>query len=581
MFARVPDTGEARWFYQTSPHDLFDHDGVNELVLADLTMDGSTRKVAMRADRNGLLYVIDRTSGEVLSATPFGYVNSNRGVDMKTGRLIPVEEKDAEAGRRRPRHLPRGAGHEGLAADVVLAAHRPALHPAPEPVRGHRRHGDAATSPARRYVGASVVYKAGPGGQSRRRSPRGIRSAAKAAWEIKEKLPGVERHASSPPATSSSTGRWTAGSRRSTRGPASCCGSSSAAPGSSASRSSTEGPDGHEYVAVLVRRRRLGRRDRQQRSRSARCDGRQRLRGASLADLKSATTRGGMLYVFSLGGGAHEAPRGRAVAALARRAARRPAAGRAADAAALRVCADPNNLPFSNAPARDSRTGSPSCSPPIAARALEYTWWAQRRGFVRNTLDGRRAATWSWACRRDFEPRRDDAALLPVELRVRVAARRGARTCSSLDDPRLRRLRIGVQMIGDDFSNSPPAHALSAPRHRHATSSATPVYRRLLAAEPARRRSSRRSSAATSTSPSSGGRPPATSRAQRPMPLDADAGRAAAPTPVAAVRVRHLDGRAARRRRAARRARRLHRHGAAATSTRSWTTTACRASDED
>jgi len=90
---RVPETGEARWFYQTSPHDLFDHDGVNELVLADLTTGGQPRKVAMRADRNGLFYVIDRVTGEVLSATPFGYVNSNKGVDMKTGRLITVEEK--------------------------------------------------------------------------------------------------------------------------------------------------------------------------------------------------------------------------------------------------------------------------------------------------------------------------------------------------------------------------------------------------------------------------------------------------------------------------------------------------------
>ena len=62
MFARDAETGEARWFYQTSPHDLFDHDGVNEIVLADLQMNGQTRKVAMRADRNGLLYVMDRTT---------------------------------------------------------------------------------------------------------------------------------------------------------------------------------------------------------------------------------------------------------------------------------------------------------------------------------------------------------------------------------------------------------------------------------------------------------------------------------------------------------------------------------------
>ena len=73
MFARRRTPAKARWFYQTSPHDLYDHDGVNELVLADLRMPGGIRKVAMRADRNGLLYVIDRTSGEVLSATPFGY----------------------------------------------------------------------------------------------------------------------------------------------------------------------------------------------------------------------------------------------------------------------------------------------------------------------------------------------------------------------------------------------------------------------------------------------------------------------------------------------------------------------------
>ena len=134
MFARRPDTGEALWAYQTSPHDLFDHDGVNELVLADLKLGDRIRKIAMRADRNGLLYVLDRTNGEVLSAAPFGYVNSNRGVDMKTGRLIPVEEKIPHAGHRRPRHLPGGAGHERLAADLLLPAHRPALHPPPESV---------------------------------------------------------------------------------------------------------------------------------------------------------------------------------------------------------------------------------------------------------------------------------------------------------------------------------------------------------------------------------------------------------------------------------------------------------------
>src|SRR4029078_4597033 len=89
---------EAVRFYQPSPDDLFHHDGVNELVLADLTVNGQARKVAMRADRNGLLYVLDRTTGEVVSAAPFGVVNSNKGVDLQTGRLIDVKEKQTTQG---------------------------------------------------------------------------------------------------------------------------------------------------------------------------------------------------------------------------------------------------------------------------------------------------------------------------------------------------------------------------------------------------------------------------------------------------------------------------------------------------
>ncbi len=98
IFARRPETGEAIWYYQWSPHDLYDHDGINENVLFDLTVDGRRRKVLAHADRNGLLYVLDRTTGEVLSATPFVPVTTNRGVDMKTGRLIPVAEKEPHMG---------------------------------------------------------------------------------------------------------------------------------------------------------------------------------------------------------------------------------------------------------------------------------------------------------------------------------------------------------------------------------------------------------------------------------------------------------------------------------------------------
>src|SRR5205085_9549364 len=97
--SRKPDTGEAVWFYQWTPHDEFDYDGINEQVLVDLPINGAVRKVLLRAERNGYVYVLDRANGQVLSATPFAYVTSSKGVDLKSGRLIPNAEKSPGFGR--------------------------------------------------------------------------------------------------------------------------------------------------------------------------------------------------------------------------------------------------------------------------------------------------------------------------------------------------------------------------------------------------------------------------------------------------------------------------------------------------
>src|SRR5690606_12328864 len=75
VFARDADTGQARWFYQFSPHDVSDYDGVNENILLDIEWNGQQRKVLVHPDRNGHVYVIDRTNGEVLSAEQFHAVN--------------------------------------------------------------------------------------------------------------------------------------------------------------------------------------------------------------------------------------------------------------------------------------------------------------------------------------------------------------------------------------------------------------------------------------------------------------------------------------------------------------------------
>jgi PQQ-dependent dehydrogenase (methanol/ethanol family) len=99
VFARNPDDGQAAWYYQYNPHDLFDHDEINEHILLDLTIDGQPRKVAVHPGRNGYMYVIDRKTGEVLSATPYTRNTAYKGVDLKTGRLIGNPEKEPHVGK--------------------------------------------------------------------------------------------------------------------------------------------------------------------------------------------------------------------------------------------------------------------------------------------------------------------------------------------------------------------------------------------------------------------------------------------------------------------------------------------------
>jgi alcohol dehydrogenase (cytochrome c)/quinohemoprotein ethanol dehydrogenase len=82
------DTGEYAWHYQATPGEEWDFDAVQQLMLADLTIDGKPRKVIMQANKNGFFYVLDRRDGKLISATTFVPVNWASGVDPKTGRPI-------------------------------------------------------------------------------------------------------------------------------------------------------------------------------------------------------------------------------------------------------------------------------------------------------------------------------------------------------------------------------------------------------------------------------------------------------------------------------------------------------------
>ena len=89
IFARDLDTGEAKWVYQMTPHDEWDYDGVNEMILADVKVKGETRKALVHFDRNGFGYTLDRVTGALLVAQKFDpVVNWASSIDMKSGRPI-------------------------------------------------------------------------------------------------------------------------------------------------------------------------------------------------------------------------------------------------------------------------------------------------------------------------------------------------------------------------------------------------------------------------------------------------------------------------------------------------------------
>jgi quinoprotein dehydrogenase-associated probable ABC transporter substrate-binding protein len=125
----------------------------------------------------------------------------------------------------------------------------------------------------------------------------------------------------------------------------------------------------------------------------------------------------------------------------------------------LRVCADPNNLPFSNQREQGFENRLAELIATELGASVRYTWWPQRRGFIRNTLAAGKCDLvmgTTFGAERVLTTR-------PYYRSTYVFVFRKDRhiTVRSLDDPALRTLRIGVQLVGDDYANTPPVHALS------------------------------------------------------------------------------------------------------------------------
>ncbi|MEL0168584.1 MAG: PQQ-dependent dehydrogenase, methanol/ethanol family [Pseudomonadaceae bacterium] len=98
ILALRPQTGELVWYYQLTPGESWDFTATQQLMLADLEIDGKTRQVIMQAPKNGFFYVLDRATGELLSAEKFGKVTWAERIDMATGRPVEVPGARYESG---------------------------------------------------------------------------------------------------------------------------------------------------------------------------------------------------------------------------------------------------------------------------------------------------------------------------------------------------------------------------------------------------------------------------------------------------------------------------------------------------
>jgi alcohol dehydrogenase (cytochrome c) len=187
IFARDPDTGMAKWADQLNPHDLWDYDEINESLVLDLPINGQTRKVLVHVARNGHMYVIDRTTGEILSADPYDTVNAMTGIDLKTGRPTNNEALKPAVGKTVVGICPAAPGSK----DWQPTAYSPRTKLIYVPHQHlcmnwqSTEVGYIAGTP---FVGATVDMYAGPGGY-RGEYMAWDPVARKKVWEIHENFP--------------------------------------------------------------------------------------------------------------------------------------------------------------------------------------------------------------------------------------------------------------------------------------------------------------------------------------------------------------------------------------------------------
>ncbi|MEO8727260.1 MAG: PQQ-dependent dehydrogenase, methanol/ethanol family [Acidobacteriaceae bacterium] len=184
IWARDPTTGYAKWAYQVEPHDAFDYDEIMENVLVDMDWGGRPRKLLIHPGRTGYVFVLDRETGEVLSAENFVPVTWSRGYDLKTGLPNIDETKQTHLGRVAKGICPSSTGGKEFVPSsfsprtgmLYIPAHNTCMD-----YEGIQVNYIAGTP----YLGASVNMYPGPGGYQGELIAWDV-AKAKPVWSIKD-----------------------------------------------------------------------------------------------------------------------------------------------------------------------------------------------------------------------------------------------------------------------------------------------------------------------------------------------------------------------------------------------------------
>ena len=189
VLARRPSDGALVWAYQFTPHESWDFDSNAEMILADVVVQGKTRKVLVHFDKNGFAYTIDRATGEVLVAAPFTALNWASRVDLKTGRPLVDSTKLTGASRGNVKNIcPTLEGGKSPASPASFSPRTGLFYVSTNNMCMDYEASRSTRIAGTPYIGANTPYHPGPGGYMGAFIAWDA-GVGRRVWEIRERYP--------------------------------------------------------------------------------------------------------------------------------------------------------------------------------------------------------------------------------------------------------------------------------------------------------------------------------------------------------------------------------------------------------